>query len=171
MKVKQAITKKKHQQQAKSFLQRVDNSFCLPGKKDVNKYALSDTMSNLYKKFCLEYPDTSLSKCRFFRYRPSNCKLIQWSRRRECLCVIHANMSLLLHSVKNMTKSTTEVQTFSREKVKDILSSIGSEIVSFRRWKRESFTREGRTKFVHVKAACSLPKEEFCQLFFMTLKL
>ena len=114
------------------FLKRDDNSYCLPGKNDVRKYALSDTMQNLHKKFLLENPDSTISRATFCRMRPKEMKTIQWSQRRQCLCLIHANMALLLQAVKNLPKSTTEIQKMTDKDLEEKLQAINTPTVVFK---------------------------------------
>ena len=80
------------------FLRRSENSNELPGKKDQIRgrgtFSLTDTMQNIYRKFCLEFSDIKMSFTAFCKGRPSNVKLIRYTQRHVCLCQRHTNMSV-----------------------------------------------------------------------------
>jgi hypothetical protein len=57
------------------FLTRSDNSITLPSKKDatsqgMQRYALNDTITNIYNKFTVEYQDIRISRATFAKIRP-----------------------------------------------------------------------------------------------------
>ena len=66
------------------FLRRSENSNELPRKKDQIRgrgtFSLTDTMQNIYRKFCLEFSDINMSVTAICRGRPSNVKLIRYTR-------------------------------------------------------------------------------------------
>ena len=70
---------KERREEVISFLERDDNSYALPSKKDhvkgVQKYALADTMANLHKEFATENPVNPMSLATFCRNRPKKHKI------------------------------------------------------------------------------------------------
>lgn len=111
----------RHQQLVVAFLKEEENSYLLPGKKDVRKggkqtYALMDTMESFYKRFQKRYPNIKIGRSKFVASRPKYMKLIQNTDRLQCLCVECENARLLLKAI-NTTPSLT---TFIHENPKDI---------------------------------------------------
>lgn len=117
------------------FLQREDNSVALPGKldnKEHSTFGLTDTMTNLYSKFCQEYPGTKISKSFFFGARRPNIKLIKQTQRRMCICVKHANIALMLKGANMLPKSTQDLVAMTQEEIKASLQASPSDTVTYR---------------------------------------
>lgn len=101
----------------KHFMERDDNSACLPGKADCTKTengkqqkrVLSDLLCNLHVKFRSEYPDIRINLSTFGSYRPTNIKLVHYSSRKTCLCQKHQNMALKVKGLR--TAGITNVTT------------------------------------------------------------
>ena len=94
---------KERRKEVISFLERDDNSYALPSKKDhvkgVQKYALADTMANLHKEFSTENPVNPMSLATFCRDRPNSIKLTHYMKRQVCLCKSHANVGLMCEAI------------------------------------------------------------------------
>lgn len=79
-----------------TFLQRDDNSTCLPGKADAvkvtgvkqQKRVLNDYLYNLHLKFLSENKDINISLSVFNRIRPKNFQLVKFSNRKTCLLIL-----------------------------------------------------------------------------------
>lgn len=89
------------------FFEEDCNSRQCPGKKDCitrkkikkQKRYLQDSMRNLHQKF-LKTKGIIISYTLFCRMRPFWVVTPQVNQRETCLCVIHANIDLILHSLK-----------------------------------------------------------------------
>lgn len=79
-----------------TFLQRDDNSTCLPGKADAvkvtgvkqQKRVFNDYLYNLHLKFLSENKDINISLSVFNRIRPKNFQLVKFSNRKTCLLIL-----------------------------------------------------------------------------------
>ena len=128
------------------FLRRTDNCYVLPDKKHYRKdnaefipvVALVDSLRNLHRKFVTE---TALTMA-FSTF----CKAREWRtiktsvflKRSVCLCMSHANMSMMLEVVPGLPNSTRELILLTEDEVNTGLNSIGDEqIVRFKRWTKE----------------------------------
>lgn len=145
---KRASASAAKREKVNDFLTREDNSVQLPGRKDniqgIQRYGLTDTMSNLYGKFVKEFPNIVVSKAFFFRSRRPSVKLIAHTQRRMCVCIKHANISLILKSAKVLPKSTQALVDMSIAEVKETLETIPSKKVAYRQWVKSSITFKGR---------------------------
>ena len=88
-KMRKALERKQVSQNVVQFLEREDNSACLPGKRDATKSGnekvqtriLSDYMYNLHLKYKFEHPDSQISLTTFSSFRPKHIKLVHFSSR------------------------------------------------------------------------------------------
>ncbi|CAC5394556.1 unnamed protein product [Mytilus coruscus] len=98
-----------------AFLERDDNSTCLPGKRDNKKdgkekkqnRVLNDYLDNLHQKYLSENILTKFSVSVFRRFRPAHYALASFGNRRTCLCQRHQNMALKVRTLKALTVTTT----------------------------------------------------------------
>ena len=151
------------------FLKKQPNSNPLPGKKDVTakgqKYALNDTLANLYKKYKLENPQSKVSLATFCRQRPSTMKTIQWADRRQCLCQYHQNGKLKLQAIKQHVSISTFLDQNTPDDISELLSKLPDRPVKFTEWQKDEVLFEGRImKKLKIKQL-ELSKEEFCERF------
>jgi hypothetical protein len=97
-------------QKAQKFYFREDVSTCMPGKRDavkvgsqrLQKYILSDLISNIYTKYIMENPEEKISRATFYRCRPKNVLQVYYNNRKVCLCIHHQNMALKLRALKGI---------------------------------------------------------------------
>lgn len=150
-------------------MEREDNSDKLPGKNEVNKYALSDTLRNLHAKFNAETP-TTLGFSTFLKMCPKNMMGIQWTRRRQCLCIDHANMALLLQAVKNLPKSVTAALDVPLREVEQHLDDLPEDVMQFRQWQRvETTSKSGKQFMATQKVQLHESKSKFQERFLASL--
>lgn len=108
------------QRQVISFLSKDENSRLCPGKRDTITYKknkmqkryLNDTLSHIYAKFKIEYPNLNLSYSTFCKMRPFWIVQPVIKARDTCLCLQHTNMSLLiskLNYLKIIDEKTPEI--------------------------------------------------------------
>ena len=101
-----------------SFFEQDENSVFAPGSRDFikknklrkRKRYLTDTVENLYKKYCT-LSDSKISRTNFFRLKPFWIVPRKISSRDTCLCKHHANFRLLtdrLHLLKIVKFKTTD---------------------------------------------------------------
>ena len=126
----------------KKALRRSENSNELPGKKDQIRgrgtFSLTDTMQNIYRKFCLEFSDIKMSFTAFCRGRPSNVKLIRYTQRHVCLCQRHTNMSLKAIASKVLPRSLSELTSMSDEDVRKKLNDMdGKRPIRYQQWMKK----------------------------------
>ena len=124
------------------FLRRSENSNELPGKKDQIRgrgtFSLTDTMQNIYRKFCLEFSDIKMPFTAFCRGRPSNVKLIRYTQRHVCLCQRHTNMSLKATASKVLPRSLSELTSMSDEDVRKKLNDMdGTRPIRYQQWMKK----------------------------------
>lgn len=149
------------------FLQRSDNSTPLPGKKDAlakgkQKYALNDTLTNLYDKYVKENPNRNISLTTFQRQRPFWMKTIQWAERRQCLCLKHENASLLLKAVKETLSPNTFLQRNIGDEIGNVVEALPQDIVTFSEWLKEDVPYKGTIlKKIRLQQHQELSKENF----------
>lgn len=152
------------------FLKTPPHSTPLPGQKDITargqqKYAINDTLSNLYKKYRNKYPDSKMSLATFCRQRPPYMRTINYTDRRQCLCVHHENGVLKLKALKKPTSISKFLNENTDQDIETMLEGLSDEVINFREWQREdipyqdSFVRKLRLKEVEI------PKDEFCEKF------
>lgn len=103
----------------KQFLIKDENSRLCPGKRDTITYRklkkqkryLNDTMKSLYKKFKYCNSSCHISYATFCKFRPFWVLQPNVRNRNTCMCVLHANMSLVvlkLHFLKIIKENTPE---------------------------------------------------------------
>lgn len=116
------LLSKAKQAQANEFLRRSDNSYELPAKKDQLKgsgrFTLVDTMRNLHKKFCAEFPEARISFSVFCAGRSPFIKSINYGQRIMCLCQTHANVHLMATASKVLPKSPSAICSMANAEVK-----------------------------------------------------
>lgn len=123
------------------FLQEENNSYTLPGKRDVTKdgktrYALTDTMKNLHTRFCTENPLLSIGRSTFCsKINGDMFREVKYTQRHIALCTSHTNMALLCQAA-GLPASSTELL---REDDKQILERAtgrleGREYVQLKQW-------------------------------------
>ena len=154
------------------FLEREDNSRCLPGQSDVvtegtsfvAKRVLTDYLSNLHMKFCAENPTMKISLTTFSRNKPKHIQLTKFISRNTCLCTQHTNMAMLLLAMKsahiNVTANPEQAaREISSAQMAVLLNNLDDDDdVQFQEWKRVVMTDgKKRTKVVEGK----LPAREF----------
>ena len=151
------------------YLKREDNSYELPDKKfqtkNIQRYALADTMKNLHKKYCVEFIERSISLSTFHRGRPHFVKLNHFLKRSVCLCKSHANLGLLLEVVPALPKSTQALITeYTDEEVKRVVQNLQVEEVTYQTW--EKVVKKYKDKTVsHTKLVTKVSsKDDFVDL-------
>lgn len=163
--------------EVESFMERDDNSTCLPGKKDAHKDGkehkqkriLNDYIYNLHRKFLAENSNTKISLTVFRRMRPKHISVVKFSNRKTCLCQRHQNMVLKLKALKTIGMPTTEnpdtyVEQKSDDEILSDIENLAEENIKFAEWKRVEVERKGRT-FKRMQIVTSeRPREEFATL-------
>ena len=152
------------------FLKKPANSTTLPGKRDVTgkgqtKYTLNDTMSNLYRKYKSEHPNSKISLATFCRQRPSYMKCIQWADRRQCLCVQHQNGRLKLKAIHINTGISQFFQEKSPEQISQMLLELPDTPVKFREWQKQDIEYQGGIIKKFKLKEIELSKEDFTERF------
>ena len=92
-------SRKKQESEVIAFLEREENSYRLPDKKNPNVFAWTNTMSALYQAFKEENPRSTMSHSKFCSFRPKRIKLIQATDRQQCLCQTCENARLMLIAI------------------------------------------------------------------------
>lgn len=90
------------------FYENDENSRVCPGKKEFTKQGiekkqkryLNDSLKNLYEKYKKTNSYSAISYATFCRFRPFWVKIPDSKARDTCLCQTHANMRLLIESLK-----------------------------------------------------------------------
>lgn len=120
-----------------NFLKKTDHSIEFPSTKDNKsgkRYGLTDTMTNLYLKFSKEYPSIHVSKAFFFRARDKKTiKLVKYTERRQCLCMMCENMRKMekVGKITNVTElSTDELQHQLKKNL------ISNQRVRYQQWEK-----------------------------------
>jgi hypothetical protein len=175
---RKAFQKLQTSENVKRFLERDDNSTCLPGKRDKLKTksgmtqtrVLNDYLYNLHLKFKSENPHMKIGFTSFCSYRPKHVKLVQFSARRTCLCQKHQNMSLKVKGLKSVGVSTTEnpdtlISNNSDEEIIQKLRDCPSDTIKYTQWKRKEVEHKGRMTKRMMIANLEMPKNEFIDLF------
>ena len=160
------------------FLEREDNSACIPGKRDATKSkttkiqnrVLNDYLYNLHLKFSAENPSIKLSRTTFASYRPSYIKLVHFSSRRTCLCQKHQNLSLKLKGLKAAGAITTDnpdflIHSHTDDEILQKVTDCDTEAITFSEWKRKEVTYKGRTCKRMMLENTTLSKEMFIEMF------
>lgn len=137
------------------FLQREDNSYTLPGKRDHVRgqqiYALCDTLRNLHNKFILENPELAVSGATFCRARPWYIRLTRYTQRKVCLCYKHTNISLKLQAVKSLPKSTSALIELSDEEIQGKLNTLPNENIRYFAWGKEEISYKDGKKTTKLR--------------------
>ena len=135
---KRATVAESHRRIIVSFLQREDNSFQMPGKRDQVRghgiYALCDTMKNLHAKLIRENPGMLISLATFCRARTRYIKLSKYAQRKVCLCHMHANVALMIEAVKILPKSTSSLVSMSDAEIQEKLESLEEKPIKYYSW-------------------------------------
>lgn len=93
-----------------AFIEREDISRATAGKRETitkkkdkrQKRYLTDTMKNLYKKFCNENSNFSVSYTTFTRFRPFYVLAPSAEYRNTCACIIHSNFKLIVQKLVSL---------------------------------------------------------------------
>ncbi|WAR22114.1 hypothetical protein MAR_016088, partial [Mya arenaria] len=173
VKRRQVLERTQLAKKVRDFLERDDNSSCLPGKRDSTKTktgmkqtrVLNDYMYNLHLKFKAENPGVKITLTTFSSYRPRYAKLVQYSARKTCLCHKHQNTALKVKGLKNVGAITTEnpdqmFRQYSDDEIVDKILNCNTDTIKFGQWKRKEVEHKGRlTKRIQTKYAF-VTKEE-----------
>ncbi|CAG2223343.1 unnamed protein product [Mytilus edulis] len=156
------------------FLERDDNSTCLPGKRDnkkdgkekKQKRVLNDYLDNLHQKFLSENVLTKLSVSVFRRFRPANYVLASFGNRRTCLCQRHQNMALKVRTLKALNITTTSnpdqlIRQMTDEEVLAKITELEDEKIKYSEWKRVDVEEKGMMKKRMNVVQCEANKQEF----------
>ena len=150
------------------FLKRADNSYELPGVKDrprgVQKYSLTDTMSNLHTKFRAENPDLAMSMSSFCAARPKSVRLVTYTQRYVCLCHLHANVDLMATAAKVLPRSGQFLCSLTNTEIKDRLSEAPDRI-SYKIWETGTMIHNGKEIKKVLLQDREENKEEFTKKF------
>ena len=134
------------------FLEREDNSRCLPGKADVTteersgnrvaKRVLTDYLANLHMKFCAENTEITISLTTFTRIRPKHIQLTKFISRNTCLCTQHTNMAMILRAMKSASINVTAnpeqaTRDISLTQMGHLLDNLDDDDhIQYQEWKR-----------------------------------
>ena len=129
------------------FLSREDNSYALPDKRNAGRYALNDTLKNLYTKYKSETTNVKMGRSTFIANRDKKkFKLVRYVTRNVCLCPLHANIHLMMDACKGLPKSSRELVKLPdadfREKLSQVLEHQTP--VRFSRWERVKIKHKGK---------------------------
>lgn len=139
-----------NRKRVEAFYKKVENATCLAGKRDtvkvkgrlLQKHILNDSLSILYEKYLLEYPDKRIGLATFKKLRPKNIVCVGYAKREVCLCQRHQNMALRLVPLRSMgiSQSPSEVvQKYTVDEINQKIDEIQEE-VHFRAWKQVTTT-------------------------------
>lgn len=148
-----------------NFLRRPENSVEMPSKCDSRKFGLTNTMQNLYKEFCLEYPNVRMGKSTFFKCRDKKIKLISYTERRMCVCIKHANMAMSINASKVLPRSILEVTEMPIELVELQLQKIKERQLKYQQWMKVDVPYKNQIIKKDKLTDISITKEEFIQFF------
>ncbi|VDH99569.1 Hypothetical predicted protein [Mytilus galloprovincialis] len=131
------------------FLERDDNSTCLPGKRDNKKDGKEKKQKK--SKFLSENVLTKLSVSVFRRFRPANYVLASFGNRRTCLCQRHQNMALKVRTLKALNITTTSnpdqlIRQMTDEEVLAKITELEDEKIKYSEWKRVDVEEKGMMK-------------------------
>ena len=108
-----------------NFLTREDNSFELSDKRHSGRFALADTLTNLYHKYCAESENVKVGRSTFISCRDrKKFKTVDFASRHVCLCVKHANIHLMMKAVKGIGKSSAALVDQCDADIEDKLNSL-----------------------------------------------
>ena len=150
------------------FLKQPQNSYELPSKKaqvrGSGTFGLTDTLHNLYRKFCAQYPEVRISRAVFCRARPPHIRLINYTQRRQCVCHRHANIALMVEAIKELPKSPDLLISMTDSDIKEKLEMVESSHIVFRGWQQCEVEHNGKvykkTKIIQM----TMPTNRFrCQ--------
>lgn len=126
------------------FMERDDNSTCLPGKKDAykdgkehkQKRILNDYIYNLHRKLLAENSNTKISLTVFRRMRPKHVCVVKFSNRKTCLCQRYQNMVHKLKALKTIGITTLEnpdtyVELKSDDEILNDIENLAEEKINF----------------------------------------
>lgn len=127
------------------FLKKPENSTQLPGKKDalskgIVKYTLNETLTTLHARFMEENPEAKISKSTFCQLRPHWMKPIKWASRRQCLCLKHANGTLLLQAIHQNSSVDEFLKHHTDEEILAIMEEFPEQEINVRQWQKEDVT-------------------------------
>lgn len=105
---KNSILAKRIHERIQEFLERDVNTRLLPGKSNtitrnkvkMQKRVLNNTLQNLHKSFCAEYPGARCSYASFCRWKPFWIIDPKCDQRDTCYCKLHANMQYMMDRLK-----------------------------------------------------------------------
>ncbi|CAC5394558.1 unnamed protein product [Mytilus coruscus] len=157
-----------------AFLERDDNSTCLPGKRDnkkdgkekKQKRVLNDYLDNLHQKFLSENILTKFSVSVFRRFRPAHYALASFGNRRTCLCQRHQNMALKVRTLKALTVTTTSnpdqlIRQMTDDEVLEKITQLEDEKIKYSEWKRVDVEEKGMMKKRMNVVQCEANRQEF----------
>ncbi|CAH0550877.1 unnamed protein product [Brassicogethes aeneus] len=182
----------------KEFLSKDEHSRLCPGKRDTitrrrikkQKRYLNDTLKNLYTKFKQNNPTYQISYATFCKFRPFWILQPTLNSRQTCMCITHANMSLIVQKLKylkiiNESSSQEVVKSLCcnrdserclerkcrkcKENKISFLDYEGEDFTSYQKWinKKEILVIKGREKTCSktIKEQVSCRKSELCKMF------
>ena len=142
------------------FLERVDNSRMMPGKKDFKtvrgqeglgkekkqKRILNDYMKNLHEKYLAEFPERKTSLAMFCRFRPAYLLLVNFASQNICLCSGHQNLALKLKTLKSiqvtgLTNPDSFIKAHGDEQISAVLRKIQDKTVKCEIWSKFQMKR------------------------------
>lgn len=159
------------------FMEREDNSTCLPGKLDATKsgsekkqtHVLTDYLHNVHNKYLCENPHCTVSLAAFCKARPPHVKLASFATKNTCLCQRHQNMVLKIKPLKARSIiSTANPDVLIRENTDDEITEkmneIDGNIVHYSEWKKVNVESAGRV-FNKMKVVdCESSKQDYIMM-------
>ena len=118
------------------------------GKPSLQKWVLSDYLSNLHQKLVSEHTNMSCSFTSFARMRPKNFVLTNFANRRTCLYTQHQNYALKLKMLIKYKCIPTNPKAFvkySHPKISSIIGNIKQEDFTYEIWKKVEVVYKGKT--------------------------
>jgi hypothetical protein len=159
------------------YLTRSDNSSILPSKKDVlahgqQRYALNDTLKNIYSKFQAEYSHVRMSFSTFSRQKPKWIKCIKWISRRQCLCLRHQNAALKLKAIQVFRSPNAFLAENTPEEIQKKLQELPNKKIKFEVWKSEEIKCSSDKIMNKIQLQENeVDKERFVEMFENELEL
>jgi hypothetical protein len=158
------------------FLKQSKYSTPMPGKKDVLKknvvkYTLNDTLSNLYIWFKEENPHCKMSCTTFKRQRPYWMIPILHARRRQCLCLYHQNANLKFKACKINDSPDLFLRNKNDDELPEFFAQLPTDdVISYSEWQKDK-VNYGASVITKLRLhQMSTPREEFLQQFVQELK-
>ena len=159
------------------FLERDDNSSCLPGKRDATKSkagttqtrVLNDYLYSLHLKFKSENPGIRISLTTFSSMCPRYMKLVHFSSRKTCLCQKHQNIALKVKGLKSVGAITTDspdvmIQQSTDESIIQKIKDCEANTIKYSEWKRKEVEHKGRTTKRMIIESVEIPKDRFVEM-------